>query len=147
MAFAAVLHIVDPSEATSFPICPFYAVTGMYCPGCGTLRCLHALLHLDLRSALDYNALTVLFVPMLVIAWLSLGLAAIRGREPPPDVEHPPVGRLGRRCRLRTVLAPAEPAGGALLLDGAVIGSRRIAKGALLGWRCAGVAHAGVAQW
>ena len=83
LAFAGVLHLVDPSEATSFPVCPFYAATGMYCPGCGTLRCLHALLHLDLRSALDYNALTVLFVPMLVVAWLSLGLAAIRGREPP----------------------------------------------------------------
>ena len=83
VAFAVVLHIVDPSEATSFPTCPFYAVTGLHCPGCGTLRCLHALLHLDLRSALDYNALTVLFVPLLVIAWLSSGLAAIRGREPP----------------------------------------------------------------
>ena len=83
LAFAVVLHLFDPSEATSFPTCPFYAVTGLYCPGCGTLRCLHALLHADLRSALDYNALTVLFVPMLVTAWLSVGLAGIRGREPP----------------------------------------------------------------
>lgn len=83
LAFAAVLHLADPSESTSFPVCPFSAVTGLYCPGCGTLRCLHALLHLDLRSALDYNALTVLFVPMLVFAWLSVGIAAIRGREPP----------------------------------------------------------------
>jgi Protein of unknown function (DUF2752) len=82
LALAAALHVADPTT-TPFPVCPFYAVTGMYCPGCGTLRCLHALLHLDLRSALDYNALTVLFVPLLVIAWLSLGLAAIRGREPP----------------------------------------------------------------
>lgn len=83
LAFAVVLHVVDPSESTSFPVCPFYSVTGLYCPGCGTLRCLHALMHLDLRSALDYNALTVLFVPMLVLAWLSVGLAGIRGREPP----------------------------------------------------------------
>ena len=83
LAVAFVLHIADPSEATSFPTCPFYAATGLYCPGCGTLRCLHALLHLDLRSALDYNALTVLFVPILITAWLSLGLTAVRGREPP----------------------------------------------------------------
>jgi hypothetical protein len=82
LAVAAVLHLIDPSEAT-FPTCPFYAVTGLYCPGCGTLRCLHALLHADLRSALDYNALTVVFVPMVVLAWLSVGVAAIRGREPP----------------------------------------------------------------
>ncbi len=78
------------------------------------------LLHLDLRSALDYNALTVLLVPMLVIAWLSFGIAAIGGREPPRTVERPTMGGLGDRCRLRPVLAPAEPADGALLLDGAV---------------------------
>lgn len=83
LAFAVVLHVADPSEPASFPVCPFYAITGLYCPGCGTLRCLHALLHLDLRSALDYNALTVLFVPMLVVAWLSVGFAGIRGRHPP----------------------------------------------------------------
>ena len=81
LAFAAVLHVADPSE-TSFPTCPFYAVTGLYCPGCGTLRCLHALLHADLRSALDYNVLTVVFVPMVVLAWVSVGLAGIRGRQP-----------------------------------------------------------------
>lgn len=94
LAFAAVLHVVDPSEA-SFPACPFSAVTGLYCPGCGTLRCLHALLHLDLGSALDYNALTVLFVPAILLAWLSLGYAGIRGREPPPIRSAPRwVGRI-----------------------------------------------------
>jgi hypothetical protein len=84
LAFAVVLHVADPSEATSFPGCPFHAITGLYCPGCGTLRCLHALLHTDLRSALDYNLLTVLFVPMLLVAWLSVGLAGIGGQQHPP---------------------------------------------------------------
>ena len=83
LAFAVVLHVVDPSEATAFPVCPFYAATGLYCPGCGTLRCLHALLHADLRSAIDFNLMTVLFVPMLVAAWLSVGVAGIGGRHPP----------------------------------------------------------------
>jgi hypothetical protein len=83
LALAVVLHVADPSEATSFPVCPFYATTGLHCPGCGTLRCLHALLHSDLRSAIDYNALTVLFVPTLVVAWLSVGFAGIGGRHAP----------------------------------------------------------------
>lgn len=83
LMLGVVLHVADPSDATSFPVCPFYAITGLYCPGCGTLRCLHALLHADLRSALDYNLLTVLFVPMLLAAWVSVGLAGIRGRHPP----------------------------------------------------------------
>jgi hypothetical protein len=40
-------------------------------------------------SAVDYNALTVLFVPMLVVAWLSVGLAGIRGRQHPYDRSAP----------------------------------------------------------
>ena len=82
LALAALLHVADPA-ATSFPVCPFYAITGLYCPGCGTLRCLHALLHADLRSAFGFNAVTVLLTPMLVVAWLSVGIAGIGGRHPP----------------------------------------------------------------
>jgi hypothetical protein len=81
LAFAVVLHVVDPSGATAFPVCPFYAVTGLYCHGCGTLRCLHALVHADLRAAIDYNVLTVFIAPVLVAAWLSVGLAGIRGQQ------------------------------------------------------------------
>jgi hypothetical protein len=90
LAFALALHVIDPSDATWFPVCPFYAATGLYCPGCGTLRCLHALLHSDLRSAIDYNALTVLLLPTLVVAWLSVGLAGVRGRHPPRVWKAPP---------------------------------------------------------
>lgn len=89
LVFAVVLHVADPSVATSFPGCPFHALTGLYCPGCGTLRCLHELLHADLRSALDYNLLTVLFVPTLLVAWLSVGLAGLLGRHPPPALSVP----------------------------------------------------------
>lgn len=83
LVLVVLLHVADPSQATSFPVCPFYAITGLYCPGCGTLRCLHALLHADLRSAFGFNAVTVLLTPMLVIAWLSVGIAGIGGRQPP----------------------------------------------------------------
>jgi hypothetical protein len=81
LALAFVLHIGDPA-ATSFPVCPFYAMTGLYCPGCGTLRCLHAMLHGDLRSAVGFNAMTVLLAPALLAAWLSVGVAGIGGRGP-----------------------------------------------------------------
>jgi hypothetical protein len=83
LALAVALHIADPSGATSIPVCPFYAITGLYCPGCGTLRSLHALLHADLRSAFGFNAVTVLLTPMLVIAWLSVGIAGIGGLRLP----------------------------------------------------------------
>jgi hypothetical protein len=82
-ALAVLLHVADPSGATPFPVCPFYAITGLYCPGCGTLRCLHSLLHADLRGAFGFNAVTVLLTPMLVVAWLSVGIAGIGDRRPP----------------------------------------------------------------
>ena len=34
----AVLFVFDPVTAHIFPTCPMCAVTGLYCPGCGTLR-------------------------------------------------------------------------------------------------------------
>jgi hypothetical protein len=80
LALAIVLHVGDPSAA-SFPVCPFYAMTGLSCPGCGTLRCLHALLHADVRSAVGYNLLTVLLAPVLLATWLAVGLAAVSGRS------------------------------------------------------------------
>jgi hypothetical protein len=79
LAVAIVLHIGDPA-ANSAPLCPFYAMTGSYCPGCGTLRCLHSLLHADLRSAAGYNLVTVLLAPVLLAAWVAVGLAAFTGR-------------------------------------------------------------------
>lgn len=83
LVLAVLLHVADPSGVTPFPVCPFYAITGLYCPGCGTLRALHALLHADIRSAFGFNAVTVLLFPMLVVAWLSVGIAGIGGRQPP----------------------------------------------------------------
>lgn len=74
------LFVVDPSDVGGVPGCPFHAATGLYCPGCGTLRCLHTLLHGDVATAVGYNALTVLLLPFLLIAWLSAGTVALDRR-------------------------------------------------------------------
>lgn len=52
--------------------CPFHAVTGWYCPGCGGTRALGALLHGDIPGALRDNlfALT-LFPTAMAIAVLK----------------------------------------------------------------------------
>lgn len=67
-----LLRRFDPSAPDSpFPPCLFNALTGLYCPGCGATRCLHALVHGDVVRALDMNPLLVLVlvaVP-LMIAW------------------------------------------------------------------------------
>ncbi len=69
VAACATVAVVDPNEAGRYPLCPFRAVTGYDCPGCGTLRSVHALTRGDVLAALDLNALTVLLLPLLAWAW------------------------------------------------------------------------------
>jgi hypothetical protein len=71
MALAAavtLLRVFDPATSTLFPPCPFRYVTGLYCPGCGSLRALHQLLHGDLHAAWAMNPLTVMLLPFLAYA-------------------------------------------------------------------------------
>ena len=77
----AALYLVDPASPDSpYPTCPFRALTGGYCPGCGTLRALHQLLRGDVAAAFGYNPLAMLLLPVLVYAGLSLSLLVARGR-------------------------------------------------------------------
>ena len=58
-----LLAVVDPSEPGHYPLCPFRAMTGLDCPGCGTLRGIHELATGHPVAALDRNALAILLVP------------------------------------------------------------------------------------
>src|SRR2546421_13112009 len=64
------LYHFDPAITEVFPICPFRYLTGYYCPGCGSLRALHQLLHGNLAAALGYNPLMVFTLPF-VTYWLA----------------------------------------------------------------------------
>ena len=66
-----VLLLADPSASAWFPRCLFHELTGLYCPGCGVQRALHALVHGRVADALGFNALATLSLP-----WM--GLAAAR---------------------------------------------------------------------
>lgn len=71
---ATTLAVMDPNEPGHYPTCPFLAVTGAYCPGCGSLRACHDLLHGDLMGALARNPLAVLALPYLAAAaWTWVG--------------------------------------------------------------------------
>ncbi|MFC5379551.1 DUF2752 domain-containing protein, partial [Aquipuribacter nitratireducens] len=75
-----VLQVLDPNEPGHYPTCPFLAVTGLWCPGCGSLRMLHALGGGDLRTALDLNALALLLLPVLVGYWVAWAVRTVTGR-------------------------------------------------------------------
>ncbi|MBO1756121.1 DUF2752 domain-containing protein [Allobranchiibius sp. CTAmp26] len=52
-------------------MCPLYALTGIYCPGCGGLRAVNDLTNGNLRAALSSNVFVVLLMPVVVGWWLT----------------------------------------------------------------------------
>ncbi len=61
------LHSFNPAEFSFFPKCPFHYFTGFDCPGCGSQRALHALLHGEILKAAGYNLLFLLSLPFLAV--------------------------------------------------------------------------------
>ncbi|MET8869958.1 DUF2752 domain-containing protein [Nonomuraea sp. NPDC004580] len=84
-----VAAVVDPNEPGHYPTCPFLWITGLYCPGCGTLRTMHALAHLDPVAALGLNPLLVVMLPILLFWWGRWVVRAWRGRPMSTAVPHP----------------------------------------------------------
>lgn len=67
----AILYFFDPSCSGFYPKCPFFVLTGWQCPGCGTLRALHCLLHGRIVEAWGFNPAIVVSFPILVFMFVS----------------------------------------------------------------------------
>ena len=67
----AVLFWYDPVESGVFPPCLFHAITGWHCPGCGSARGLHQLLHGHPLVAFGLNPLMVLSLPFVSYGLIS----------------------------------------------------------------------------
>lgn len=63
-ALAVLFFLLDPAKHEIFPRCIFNSLTGYYCPGCGSQRAIHSLLHLDFAGVVSYN---FLFIPALLL--------------------------------------------------------------------------------
>jgi len=77
MLAGATLYLFDPSRFGFYPTCGLYRTTGLLCPGCGSLRAMHHLLHGDLLEALRFNALLVFSLPLVggaAALWLTRNL-------------------------------------------------------------------------
>ena len=61
------LILFNPSETEIFPPCPFFWMTGLYCPGCGSLRAVHELFHGNFISALSLNPLLIISLPLIAV--------------------------------------------------------------------------------
>jgi len=66
-----VLLFVDPNQVGNpLPPCPSRWLTGLYCPGCGATRALHALLHGNIEKAFSMNPVFVLALPVVFLLLL-----------------------------------------------------------------------------
>ena len=66
-----IYYALDPTASAVFPRCTFLSLTGYKCPGCGSQRAIHALLHGDVVGVFRYNALLLVAIP-----WIALCLYA-----------------------------------------------------------------------
>lgn len=78
-----LLRVFDPAASGVFPPCPVRYLTGLYCPGCGSLRAMHALLHGDIGRAWAMNPLMIVTLPFLTYGLVSEALLELRGSRLP----------------------------------------------------------------
>lgn len=83
IAGAVYVFVFEPGRTGVFPACPFRLLTGLTCPGCGTTRALHEMMHGHFENAFMLNPLLVLALPFLLYAFLRYSAIAMRGRVPP----------------------------------------------------------------
>jgi len=88
LGISLVLYFFDPTSHSFYPRCLFHQMTGLLCPGCGSLRAAHQLLHGRLMYALHFNALLVLSLPIGLGMAARQELARLSGR-PPTDLFRP----------------------------------------------------------
>ncbi|MDX6614435.1 MAG: hypothetical protein QOD75_3621 [Blastocatellia bacterium] len=76
------LYLFNPAAGAGYPACPFRMITGFQCPGCGSLRGLHQLLHGHPLATFKLNPLLFLTLPFLLYVLFLETRAAITGRRP-----------------------------------------------------------------
>jgi len=63
----ALLYFFPIDHYHIYPQCLFHDLTGLDCPGCGSLRSVQALLHGDVVSAFRFNPLLYVLAPALIL--------------------------------------------------------------------------------
>ncbi|MDZ7674597.1 MAG: DUF2752 domain-containing protein [Acidimicrobiales bacterium] len=83
--YLGAVAVTDPFSAMTVRgvaiECPIHAATGGFCPGCGSTRAVHELLHGDLVGSLVCHPLVLPLVGLLAYLWVSW-IARRRGRDP-----------------------------------------------------------------
>ena len=75
-----ILFFFNPTQYGFYPVCYFHAATVLNCPGCGSLRALHQLLHGHVAEAARHNLLLLLCLPFLAGVMMRFVMARLRGQ-------------------------------------------------------------------
>lgn len=78
-ATTVALHLRDPHVSGAWGYCPTAAM-GFACPGCGGLRAVNDLTHLDVAAAASSNLAFVVALPFLLAGLALWALGRWRGR-------------------------------------------------------------------
>jgi len=76
-----VLYYFSPTEHRFFPHCPLYVLTGLQCPGCGSLRAIHELTHGHWQTAFRFNPLLALLSPFIAFCFVRELRLEARGQH------------------------------------------------------------------
>lgn len=69
--FIAVIAVLAALMLLDIYRCPFKAVTGIPCPGCGMTRAVMSALRGDFREAFRYHPLWIVAVPLVLVEILN----------------------------------------------------------------------------
>jgi hypothetical protein len=84
-----LLRGFNPATTWFYPPCPFRALTGYLCPGCGTTRALHQLLNGHVAAAFRLNPLMMLLLPYVGYSAASSAWESAGGRPFPTPFLRP----------------------------------------------------------
>ena len=119
----AVVWLANPTVAGGIlPVCPTKALLGIDCPGCGSLRMIYSLLHLDFASAVHYNALGLVAVVLLVWAFAAWTYGRL-------------VGATGAQLAASAMVGADGPGADVGVVCGAQLGFRTLSRAARLNCR------------
>lgn len=84
LAAVPLLYFMNPAQSGWFAPCPFRWLTGWLCPGCGSLRAIHAVLHGEFGHAFHLNPLMVILLPLTLFLLARHMATVVRGAAERP---------------------------------------------------------------
>jgi quinol-cytochrome oxidoreductase complex cytochrome b subunit len=81
-----VLFCFNPSQYSFYPLCLFHSYTGLLCPGCGSLRALHQLLHGHVIAAIRLNVLLISALPVAILFFVRFAHRKLNNQPAAPGI-------------------------------------------------------------